>query len=84
MAPLRYAAKFDPFLSLDRAPHPGTIQGKEGIKFCYLATLPSLPREGFIIASSVQVILLMAPTAAKMNTLPPHPQSEGGGSQIPP
>ena len=27
MAPLRYAAKFDPFL------------GKEGIKFCHLATL---------------------------------------------
>ena len=34
-------AKFDPFLSLDCAPalHPGAIQGKEGIKFCYLATL---------------------------------------------
>ena len=34
MAQLRYAAKFDPFLSLDCAPHtlhPGTIQGKEGI-----------------------------------------------------
>ena len=32
MAPLRYTAKFDPFLSLDCAPalHPGTIQGKEG------------------------------------------------------
>ena len=39
MAPLRYAAKFDPFLSLDCALHPGTIQGKEGIKFCHLATL---------------------------------------------
>ena len=35
------AAKFDPFLSLDYIPalHPGAIQGKEGIKFCYLATL---------------------------------------------
>ena len=47
-------------------------------------TLPSLLRcEGFIIASSVQVILLMAPTAAaaaKMNTLPPQGE---GGSQIP-
>ena len=32
MAPLHYAAKFDPF-------HPGAIQGKEGIKFCHLATL---------------------------------------------
>ena len=32
---LRYAAKFDPFLAL----HPGAIQGKEGIKFCHLATL---------------------------------------------
>ena len=41
MAPLRYAAKFDPFLSLDYPPalYPGTIQGKEGIKFCHLATL---------------------------------------------
>ena len=41
---LRYATlqKFDPFLSLDCAPrplHPGAIQGKEGIKFCHLATL---------------------------------------------
>ena len=25
MAPLRYAAKFDPFLSLDRAPTPSTL-----------------------------------------------------------
>ena len=43
MAPLRYAAKFDPFLSLDCAPTPSTptIQGKEGIKFCHLATLPA-------------------------------------------
>ena len=42
MAPLRYAAKFDPFLSLDCAATPstpGTIQGKEGIKFCHLATV---------------------------------------------
>ena len=38
-------AKFDPFLSLDcarvevvgRNLHPGTIQGKEGIKFCSVA-----------------------------------------------
>ena len=49
IALLRYAAKFDPFLSLDcaftpstlcpQALHPGAIQGKEGIKFCRLATL---------------------------------------------
>ena len=42
MAPLRYAAKFDPFFSFWVAPHtlyPGAIQGKEGIKFCHLATL---------------------------------------------
>ena len=35
-------AKFDPFLSLDCAPHtlhPGAIQGKERITFCHLATL---------------------------------------------
>ena len=47
MAPLRYAAKFDPFLSLDCAPtpstlcpqalQPGAIQGKEGFKFCFVA-----------------------------------------------
>ena len=44
MAPLRYAAKFNTFLSLDCAPHalhPGAIQGKEGIKFCHLAKLRS-------------------------------------------
>ena len=43
MAQLRYAAKFDPFLSLDCAPTPstlpGAVQGKEGINFCHLATL---------------------------------------------
>ena len=40
MAPLRYAAKFDPFPSLDCAPTPSTLaQSKEGIKFCHLATL---------------------------------------------
>ena len=37
MAPLCCAAKFDPFLSLDCALHPGAIQGKEGIKFCSVA-----------------------------------------------
>ena len=40
MAPLRCAIKFDPFLSLDCASTPsGAILGKEGIKFCHLATL---------------------------------------------
>ena len=44
MAPLRYTAKFDPFLSLDCARVQGggtggAIQGEEGIKFCHLATL---------------------------------------------
>ena len=42
MALLSCAAKFNPFLSLDCAPHalhPGTIQGMERIKFCHLATL---------------------------------------------
>ena len=42
MAPLRYAAKFDPLPFLGVRPHalhPGAIQGKEGIKFCHLATL---------------------------------------------
>ena len=48
MAPLRYAAKFDPFLSLDCAPTPSTLaQSNQSnrnpinpIKFCHLATLP--------------------------------------------
>ena len=44
MDPLRFTAKFDPFLSLDCTPpppalHPGAIQGKELIKVCHLATL---------------------------------------------
>ena len=43
MAPLCCAAKFDPFLSLHELRphtlHPGAIQGKEGIKFCHLATM---------------------------------------------
>ena len=38
MAPLRYAAKFDPFLSL------------EGIKFCLLATLPPGPIHPHILS----------------------------------
>ena len=42
MGPLHYAAKFDPFLSLDCA-QPGTIQGKEAIKFSHLATLYGCP-----------------------------------------
>ena len=45
MAPLRFAAKFDPFLSLlglcPHPLHPGAIHGKEGIEFCHLATLSS-------------------------------------------
>ena len=42
MAPLHYAAKFDPFLFLGLHPHAlhrGTIQGKEGIQFCHLETM---------------------------------------------
>ena len=42
MAPLRYAAKFDPFLSLDCTPTPSTLaQSKErkGSNFCHLAIL---------------------------------------------
>ena len=38
MDPLLYAAKFDPFLSLDCV-HPGAIQGMEEIKICHLATV---------------------------------------------
>ena len=32
--------------------HPGAIQGKEGIKFCHLATLLSIKGVDFIEASS--------------------------------
>ena len=41
MPSLCYTAKFDLFISLNCAPalNPGAIQGKEGIKFCHLATL---------------------------------------------
>ena len=37
-------AKLDPFLSLDcaRVERGGAIQGKEGIKFCHLATLDAV------------------------------------------
>ena len=46
IAPLCYAAKFDPFLSLrPHALHPGAIQGKEGIKFCHLATMCEMGRD---------------------------------------
>ena len=47
MAQLRYAAKFDPFLSLDCAPMPSTLaQSKERIKLCHLATLAPLAEGG--------------------------------------
>ena len=38
-----FAAKFNPFLSVDcaRVEGGGAIQGKEGVKFCQLATLVS-------------------------------------------
>ena len=52
MAPLRYAAKFDPFLSLDcasHALHPGAIQGKEGMKFSHLATLHKRQSVGVVL-----------------------------------
>ena len=41
MAPLRYAAKFDPVLSLDcaRVEGVGAQSNFQGIKFCHLATL---------------------------------------------
>ena len=42
MAPLRCAAKLDPFLSLDCAPTPSTLaQSKERKGFCHLVTLPA-------------------------------------------
>ena len=43
MAPLYYAAKFDPFLSLYCARVEGVgVQSNPGIKFCHLATLSSI------------------------------------------
>ena len=38
-------------------PHPGTIQGKEGIKFCNLATLPHMSALDNKFLSSLVVIL---------------------------
>ena len=38
MAPLRCAAKFDPFLSLDCA----RVEGVGAIKFCHLATMAGI------------------------------------------
>ena len=47
MAPLCYAAKFDPLLSLDCARVEGeagsAIQGKEGIKFCSVLSVDIWP-----------------------------------------
>ena len=54
MAPLRNAAKFDPFLSLDWA----GVEGG-GIKFCHLATLvasiksPENPRRPFPVGEDI-------------------------------
>ena len=46
MAPLRYTLKLDPFLSdMDCPPTASTLaqsKKKEGIKLCYLATLPPM------------------------------------------
>ena len=57
MAPLGWATKFDPFLSLDCVPdlHPGTTQGKEGIKSCHLATLYLLLQQNLFPRSDVRV-----------------------------
>ena len=55
MAPLRYAAKFDPFLSLDCAPTPSTLaQSKErkGSNFAIwqpCSQLPRLPVLSFLV-----------------------------------
>ena len=55
MAPLRYTAKLDPFLSLDCTRvkgGAGTIQGKEGVKFYHLATLLAAPPYNDLPSSS--------------------------------
>ena len=60
---LCYAAKFDPFLSLDcnLALHPGAIKEKEGIKFCHLATLHTGVPRG---AAPAKADLILFPAAA--------------------
>ena len=63
MAPLRYAAKFDPFPSLDcaLALQSGAIQGKEGIKLCHLATLPT-GRSTWPIRTPARLLTAAAPS----------------------
>ena len=57
VAPLRYKIRSLLFLGL-RPPalHPGKIQGKEGIKFCHLATLapPQFDRSESLVRSSLR------------------------------
>ena len=73
MAPLHYAAKLDPFLSLDcnLALHPGAIQGKEGIKFCHLATLPAPALGGHVAAGISQLLQIPCPVAVRVEGVDP-------------
>ena len=41
-----------PWIAPTPALHPGAIQGKEGIKFCHLATLP----EAVVVAAVVVLV----------------------------
>ena len=53
MAPLRYAAKFDPFLSLDCAGVEGGGRNPIKSKFCHLATL-------YLATMNTSIILCLA------------------------
>ena len=53
MAPLRRIAKFRP-----HALHPGAIQGKEGIKFCHLATLEEQIRDRRAVTIEGSIVIV--------------------------
>ena len=75
VAPLRYPTKFDSFLSLDCAPtpsHPGAIQGKEGIKFCHLATMVT----GIQVPSRGPELVRRSRQSAGMTLGPPEDPSK--------
>ena len=86
MAPLRYAAKFDPFLSLDCAPHPPPWhKERKGIKFCHLATFAAakpLDCRGVVEREQQRVQQeLSARPHRRRRREPPHGRrSEGGVS----
>ena len=84
---------------IPHALHPGAIQGKEGIKFCHLATLkPSTPKEIFLAGFSnefslvrnradeqeLQVIILRSREVLFCHNVLPHVQPRGLRGELAP